>query len=374
MADLKVEIFRISDIKPHPNADRMELAYIGAWQTCVPLNKFLKGDLVVYLPVDSIIPQDIENILFPPTAKVKLTKSRIRSIKLRGAMSQGMIELPETFGLDPNIKVGKDVAKKLGITKYQPPPAKVPGMMQGNPLKKRLRNPYFKKYTNISHFKYYPEALNGKMVAVTEKIHGTNFRAGYVPYNAYNWWRKIIRPILKPFGIMDYEFAFGSHNVELTPRGKYATTYYKDNVYSLTAKEYNLEALLEPGEVIYAEIYGHGIQKNYDYGCKDGEYKMVVIDVMIDGKYLSIGDASCFCQKKGLPFAPVLYAGIFSMDLMEKLVNPKGNKSILYPEMKSPIEGIVIKPVDEETGHMGRMVFKWMNDKYWLNKGNSDWH
>jgi hypothetical protein len=65
---------------------------------------------------------------------------------------------------------------------------------------------------------------------------------------------------------------------------------------------------------------------------------------------------------------------LFDMDKVSALVNPPGDKSVLCPEMERPIEGIVIKPVIETAGYMGRMVFKLINDTYWLNKGNTDWH
>jgi hypothetical protein len=59
---------------------------------------------------------------------------------------------------------------------------------------------------------------------------------------------------------------------------------------------------------------------------------------------------------------------------MNAIANPPGDKSVLYPDLEKPIEGIVIKPGKEQKGYMGRMVFKWINDKYWLDKSNTDFH
>ena len=369
MADLKVEIVKITEIKPHSNADRMELAFIGGWQSCVPIGKFKAGDRAIYIPVDCILPSDVENILFPPGSKVKLSNSRVRSIRLRGAMSQGMLEYPETLGLDPNIKVGTDVAKKLGITKYHPPESKKPGMMKAKA--KKHKNPNFKIYTNISHFKYYIDALVDMMVFATEKVHGTNFRAGWVKYNAFNWWRKILY-FLKL--IPSHEFAYGSHRVELTRKARRSTGFYKQNVYYMMAEKYNLRQILGRGEVIYAEIYGHGIQKGYAYGCKENEWKMAVVDVMVNGKYLDGIVAQKFCEERGLPYAPVVYIGKFNYDELNALANPPNDASWLYPTLQRPVEGIVVQPYREQNFYGGRMVFKWINDEYWLAKGNTDWH
>lgn len=211
------------------------------------------------------------------------------------------------------------------------------------------------------------------MIWGTEKIHGTNFRAGCVKYNSYNWWRKIAQAIGLPG--FQWEFVYGSHRVELTRKGKRETGFYKQNVYYMMAEKYNLREILAPGEVIYAEIYGYGIQTGYDYGCKENEWKMVVVDVMIDGKYIDGHHAKKFCDQRGLPYAPVLIDNkMFDFEAIEKFANPKGNKSTLYPKLQRPMEGIVIKPYFEQKGYMGRMVFKWINDAYWLAKGNTDWH
>jgi RNA ligase (TIGR02306 family) len=371
MAELKVEVCKIGAIKDHPNADKLELAYIGGengWQSCVQIGIHKVGDKVVYIPVDSILPMDVEKILFGEDSKITLKKSRVRSIKIRGAMSQGMMVSLENLGIVPNTKVGTDVAKKLGIEKYTPPVKGQPSQMQAT--KHRHKNPNFRKYTEINHFKYYSNALDDLDIVVTEKIHGTNFRSGHVKFNAYNIWNKFLHTIGKSFNKWQYEFAYGSHNVQLTNKGKRNKTFYGKNVYYKIAEQYDLKNILKNGEVIYAEIYGSGIQKGYTYGCKDNEHRMAVMDVMIDGKYLDYLDAVRFCDYRNLPIVPELYFGKYDYEIVNKFANSK--HSFLDPKTK-PIEGIVIKPVIDTKGYMGRMIFKWIGDKYWLNKGNTDW-
>lgn len=371
MAELKVEVCKIDAIKDHPNADKLELAYIGGengWQSCVQIGVHKVGEKVVYIPVDSILPMDVEKILFGEDSKITLKKSRVRSIKIRGAISQGMIVSLESLGLVPNLKIGTDVAKKLGIEKYTPPAKGQPSQMQA--VKHRHKNPNFKKYTDINHFKYYSNALDDIDIVVTEKIHGTNFRSGYVKFNAYNIWTKFLNLIGKRFDKWQYEFVYGSHNVQLTNKGKKAKTFYSKNVYHKIAEQYDLKNILEDGEVIYAEIYGYGIQKGYFYGCGHDEHKMAVIDVMVDGRYLDFVDAEEFCMRYDLPYVPVLYTGKYDYEKINKLAN--SDHSFVYGNTK-PIEGVVIKPVIETKGYMGRMIFKWIGDKYWLNKGNTDW-
>lgn len=372
MAELKVEVCKIDAIKDHPNADKLELAFIGGkngWQSCVRIGEFKEGEKVVYIPVDSLLPMDVEKILFGEDTKITLKKSRVRSIKIRGAISQGMIVSLEGLGLKPNLKIGTGVAKRLGILKYTPPPKGKPNLMQAR--KHRHKNPNFRKYTDINHFKYYSNALDDLEIVVSEKVHGTNFRSGYVKFNTYNLWTKFLHMIGKRWGgKWQYEFAYGSHNVQLTNKGKKTKTFYSKNVYHKIADQYNLKNILYDGEVIYAEIYGYGIQKGYFYACGHDEHKMVVVDVMVDGKYLDHRDAKAFCWRRGVPYMTVLYVGKYDYEVVNKLANSEHS---FLDERTKPIEGIVIKPVIETKGYMGRMIFKWIGDKYWLNKGNSDW-
>ena len=67
-----------------------------------------------------------------------------------------------------------------------------------------------------------------------------------------------------------------------------AQTFYDTNIYYKTCEQYNLKEVLPKGTVIFGEVYGEGIQKNYNYGLK-GETKLVVFDVQVvdeNGKFI----------------------------------------------------------------------------------------
>ena len=81
------------------------------WQVVTQKNIYNVGDKVIYVPIDSVLSNELETKVFPPESKVKLNGSRIRTIKLRGAISQGMILNPNNFDLD---------FVKNNITKYEP--------------------------------------------------------------------------------------------------------------------------------------------------------------------------------------------------------------------------------------------------------------
>lgn len=103
----------IADIKPHPNADRLELATIQGWQCVVGKGEFKPGDRVVYVPIDTILPET------PWTAFLK-GKLRVRTVKLRGEFSQGIV-FPLTVLPEParGWQEGADVGAELGVKKYE---------------------------------------------------------------------------------------------------------------------------------------------------------------------------------------------------------------------------------------------------------------
>lgn len=170
MSAFSVEIVRV-EVEPHPQADRLDLVKVRGWQ-CVSRKGMLKtGDLAVYLPVDSVLPA-------PLVAHLNIEKMysrHLRTVKLRGYISQGMVvpfhSLPRDMfvaGRIPEPVLGLDLAEALGITKYDPP---IPVNMSGIQLPDHEN---FHKYTDIENIKSHPTGVfnPGELVVVTEKIHG----------------------------------------------------------------------------------------------------------------------------------------------------------------------------------------------------------
>ena len=376
MSELKVEVTKILKVETHPNADRLDLVTVFGWQCVTGKDAYKEGDKVVYIPIDSILPSKVETALFPPDSKIKLDHSRVRTTRIRKAISQGMVASLSTLGLDENLTEGTDVAKDLGITKYEPP-ANPSQVTRGQQKKKRKNNPNFHKYTDIQNIKFYSDAFAGKEVVITEKIHGTNWRAGKLPFHASTWWERVKGWFrLNP----KEELVFGSHNVELTkkiikrvhPSVKVKPTEdtSSKDIYSKMVEQYDIANKIELGIVLYGEAYGDGVQKNYKYGCGNNEHKLVIFDVMYNGKYLDTDAAMAYCEARGLSFVPVLYRGVFTMDVANKLV---GGNSVLCPAQKVR-EGIVIKLAKEEQMYLGRGVLKYINPEYLLDTSNTDNH
>jgi RNA ligase (TIGR02306 family) len=366
MSTFKVEVKQINGVSNHPNADRLELISIDGWQCVAQKGKYKTGDQVIYLPIDAVLPPEIECALFPADAKVRLTKSRIRTIKLRGAISQGMVvDLPTFAEKTGKVSVGDDVTAALGVTKYEPPQKDLPAHMQGPAAKPRKTNPNFNKYTDIENFKNYIEAFSeGETVYITEKLHGTSARYGIVDAVADTWWKKVKHF----FGAMaKHEFVFGSRNVQLQNKLLYKG-YYDQNVYAMIAKKYDIEAKLLPGEQLFGEIVGDGIQGGYTYGCGKGEYKFFAYDVKKDGKWLDPNEFKKWCDDRSISRVPELFYGPFTKATADQLRD--GDSTIGNQKVR---EGIVIKPSMDCTAYFGRKIVKYISDAYLLGD-QTDFH
>lgn len=127
MANYDVEILKVTDVTAHPNADRLELVELGGWISIAPKGKIQIGEDVIYIHPDAKLDLTKEWTKNYATF-VSPKKCRVKTIKLRGCFSEGMIVKPEDilqygFTMDQFV-LGTDpekLAEILGITHYELP-------------------------------------------------------------------------------------------------------------------------------------------------------------------------------------------------------------------------------------------------------------
>ncbi len=371
MSKLRVEVVKVDDVQPIANAERLELATISGWQCVVGKGQFAPGDTAIYIPIDAVLPADLESTIFD-NAKVKLNNGRVRTIKLRGVISQGLlIDFAKAGLLSSKFKVGDDVAETLKITKYEPPEsgfATLPGT--GPKSVKKKHNPDFKKYTDLQNSKWYPNLfIPGEEVVASEKIHGSNGRVSMSPTPVNTLWKKI----KKWLGVLpSHEFCWGSHNCQLQEKGY--NGYYSgtiNDIYKEFCVKYDLKNKIKPGEQFFGEVYGAGVQKNFSYGCGPNERKFVIFDICRDGKFLDHDEVIAICKDRDLPMVPVLYRGPYDNKVIESHVF---GASVIAPSQKVR-EGLVLKPIKERHDpQFGRVILKYISPDYLLLKDNTDNH
>ena len=352
-------VAKINEIKAIEGADNIELVVAGGWNAITKKGEFSVGSLTVIATTDAVIPEALSEKMGVTNYLRKGT--RVRTVKLRGVYSECLI-IPIIYIKASSIKEGKDLMEELGITKFEPP---IKQIQLSNGKKIRYQsNPNFHVYYKFPNLKnvtgLFTEEDN---VQITRKLHGTNARFGIVRKNKLSFFDKL----KKFFGLTDewinYEYIYGSHNVE---KGSDSQGFYSTDVWRTSADEYNIKEKLwyavksktveeiGVGFVLYGEIYGAGIQKNYEYGLKDTRF--AAFDLTIDGKYMDPEMTECIVEEVlELPHVTVLYEGLWNQEIQDKLTFNN-----FIDGTKVPHEGIVIK---HETGERQK-VAKVINPEY----------
>lgn len=133
-------IRKISEINPIPGADAIEVATVGGWKVVVKRGEFSVGDLAVYIEIDSWVPHELAPFLSKgqePRVYNGVLGERLRTVKLRGQVSQGLLLPVEKvfLGADQRFwwsQVDADVTEALGIQKWEAEiPASLAGQVQG---------------------------------------------------------------------------------------------------------------------------------------------------------------------------------------------------------------------------------------------------
>lgn len=353
-------IRRISDIQEIPGADMIELAIVDGWKVVVAKDVGHKvGNLVVYCEIDSFLPIKEEFEFLRKSSYKKMGDQegfRLRTVKLRGQVSQGLILPISVFGaygyrmsedllnenpaLEPNksvispsdmieLVVGNDVTEVLGIVKYEPPiPAELAGKVKGlfpsfirKTDEERIQN-LASEYEEMKKHTYYE----------TEKLDGSS----------------------ATFYYNNGEFGVCSRNLELLETD--GNTFWK------VARELDLENKLKEYGInlsIQGELIGEGIQGN-PYKIKGQTvrfFNLFDIDLQV---YHSLSVFKETMKVLGLETVPVLRTNFKLPETIDELLKMADGKSELNPNFDR--EGIVVRSLDRT------ISFKVISNNFLLNE------
>lgn len=251
----------IRDITPIEGADAIVLAHVNGWAAVVKLGEFSVGQPVVFCEIDSWVPHEIAAFLSKgkePREYLGVKGERLRSVKLRGQLSQGLI-LPISVLPLADYGEGEDVSESLGIIKYEPPvPAQLAGQVKGN-FPSLVSKTDEERIQNIRGLEKYLD----EVFVETEKLHGTS-----------------VSFVLNESG----ELEVCSRNLSLKED--------ENNLYWKLAKKNDALALLNTVKnhyeaegvsvltvAIQGEGVGQGVQKGWEYGIQVPEFFMFTIQV-----------------------------------------------------------------------------------------------
>ena len=251
----------IRDITPIEGADAIVLAHINGWAAVVKKGEFSVGQYVVFCEIDSWVPHEIAPFLSKgkePREYLGVKGERLRSVKLRGQLSQGLI-LPINILPQGSYHEGEDVSGKLGIVKYEPPvPVQLAGQVKGN-FPSLMSKTEEERVQNIRGLEKYLD----EVFVETEKLHGTS-----------------VSFVLNENGEMEV----CSRNLSLKED--------ENNLYWKLAKKNDALSMLKSvrnyyeatgvsvkSVAIQGEGVGQGVQKGWEYGIQIPEFFLFTIQV-----------------------------------------------------------------------------------------------
>lgn len=350
-------VARINEIKPIEGADNIEQVVVGGWNCIALKGQYAVGSLVAVATTDAVIPQNLSDAMNVTNYLRK--GQRVKTVKLRGVYSECLL-IPLMHVLKGDINTfteGKDLMDLMGIYKYEPPVREVT-LAKGKKIRYQ-DNPNFHIYYKFPNLKNVPGMYTEEdMVEITRKIHGTNARYGIVKKSKLSIWDRI-----KKFFTNDpwiaYEYVYGSHNVEKgsDSQGYYGTDVWKDMADRLDIKNKLWKYVKDSGInwigegfILYGEIYGPGIQANYDYNLS--QHKFSGFDVKVNGQYAGTYQAWLIISDHlELSYVPVLYFGPWSQKVQDSCTFNN-----FIEGTKIPHEGIVIKPSSGDRHKVAKVI------------------
>ena len=342
-------IRRIDEIRPIEGADAIEAAVVGGWVVVIKKGEFKVGQLAVYLEIDSWVPNEIAPFLSKgqePREYNGVKGERLRTVKLRGTTSQGLLlpvynDLTGIYLMIYNDEVGEysltvaegdDVTQELGIQKWEAPiPAQLAGDVEGV-------FPSFVPKTDEERIQNLSNELmewskNVKMKwEGTEKLNGSSMTVYH----------------------KDGKFGVCSRN--------WALKETESNSLWKVARHYDLENILtkEGNYAVQGELIGEGIQGN-PYKIKGQDYYVYNVYDIDKQRYLCPQERQEFVKRNNLKHVPVLFnnVSVFEQTTDTLLIMAEG-KSVLNNTTER--EGIVFK-------HNGEVSFKAISNKFLLKFG-----
>ncbi|REK85524.1 RNA ligase (ATP) [Streptomyces inhibens] len=357
MSTLRVTVEELT-IHEHPNADALELAQVGLYRAVVAKGVYRTGDLAVYVPEQAVLPEELVAELGLTGKLAGSAANRVKAIRLRGELSQGIVCRPKALGgvdLARAREDGTDFAAELGIVKWVPP---VPISMSGDVESA----PDLLPWIDIENLKRYPAAFtDGEPVAVTEKVHGT---ACCLTYSARDG-----RVQVTSKGLGAQRLALAED-----PKNLYWRAVRGHDVERVAAEIAGELGALRVG--VYGEVYGDGVQDlGYGADSRRGDPTYAVFDIAVDvggqPRWLDPEELAKVLDGR-LPVVPTLFSGPYDARQVMELAEGRETLSGRAVHIR---EGVVVRPLRDRYSAVlgGRAIAKVVSGAYLTRKGGTEY-
>lgn len=339
---------KIDSIRPIDGADAIEAAVIGGWTVVVKKQEFAAGDIVIFLEIDSWVPHEIAPFLTKagdePREYKGVKGERLRTVKLRGQLSQGLLLKPTLFESVMQLleREGRkafeaDLSEMLGVQKWEPPLDLVKtAFVRGN-FPSEIRKTDQERVQNLVREVFETPANQEAEYEITVKLDGSSM-------TVYRMGDEI--------GVCSR-----NQNLKLDQDG---------NQFVNAARACGiLEKLadLRQNIAIQGELMGTGIQGNRE-GLDEHTFFVFDIWSIDEQRYLAGAERRAICENLGLRHVPVINERV-SLKLLGLTDVEKMLAFADGPSLNNKIrEGVVFKRCD------GGFSFKAISNKFLLKGGN----
>lgn len=364
----------INNITPIEGADMIVLAQIDGWRVVVKKDEFKVGDECVYFEIDSFLPADDERYAF--LLKGTKTKNvegreriRLRSIRLRGELSQGLalpVSLFKEVLDNPDLE---DYSEVLQVTKYEREEPKHPNAVGSLPHwlsktdEERIQNIYSRFSTRFSDAEFIP----------TMKLDGTSTTLVFLGVDQKDKWLyegdipddSTDNDMLRVMIVSEWDKKVGefhlfsrSLQINFDPESHYyrALINEDDNVASSLL---SLCLATKKSFAVRGETMGEGICGNPEKLTRFKFFAYNLMDVST-GSYVPYPEAIALFNKFNIPMVPVLGEPIKvfqTFDSVDAILEHAEGES-LFSKIR---EGVVWKHVSD-----GDVSFKAISNSFLL--------
>jgi len=353
-------VVQVNNLRPHANADRLQIATFFGNDTCVGLDVAL-GDIGIYFPTDlqlSVEYCDANNLVRKKDAEgnniggyMDPDKRNVKTIKLRGEKSDGLympISSLSTFGDTSVLMVGNHIDIFNGheiCCKYIPRGNRKGSSGKTNKRRKEKKiivAPLFAEHADTEQLAYNLDAFKeGDLIEITLKMHGTSQRTAYLPiFQKYK--RSLLDIILRREGTPVYNWGYVS-GTRRTVLENYEGGFYGSNAFREDVSKF-FEGKLHKGEEVFYEVVGYvndttpimgevdnkktqdkefikqyGKTTTFSYGCEPGQhdfyvYRMTMTNEDGDTVEYTPDFMRYRCEQIGCKTVPVLWKGYIPRD------------------------------------------------------------
>jgi len=352
-------IEEIVDIQPIENADAIEVVTVLGWH-CVVAKKdnFKIGDKVVYVEIDSRVPDR------PEFEFLRDRNFKVKTIKLRGQISQGLVVPMSIFGSrTKNFRyaVSTDVTEVLGITKILSKSEEEDKVIYKSP-----KNKFYKYMMRYAWFRILWKKLNKpeakgfpSWIVKTDEERIQNIPKVLINYadDTFTVTEKLDGQSCTLF-IKDKLFGVCSRN-QLLPKSNNSSWWTIANQIDYITRLTNIKNKLNANRVvIQGEIIGNGIQGNK---YKIDGYELRVFNLIVDGKKFMRDEMLNIIHDEGLELVPLIDDNFKLLNTVDEMVEYSKGNSTLLPIKR---EGCVIRSNEHD------ISFKVINPDFLLKYDN----